>query len=65
MDDKKKSYAFQLPKAMSFDEIAREFIADYDGISEETKNHTLQVYASYACYGSPYFTNCGGGSENF
>jgi len=59
MSNSKKPYSFKLPEKLSFDEIAEQFISGYDQISEETKQHTLQVYAAYGCYGTPYFHGVG------
>jgi len=51
-------YLFKLPAKLSFENIAEEFINGYDQISDETKKHTLQVYA-YSCFGTPYFNGIG------
>jgi hypothetical protein len=48
-------YDFKLPVKLNFKEVANEFVNEYDEVSQEVRMHTLQVYAQYTCFGTPYF----------
>lgn len=56
-----KTYKFNLPIEMKFEDLASEIVPNYDEVSAETQENTLSAFAiTYTCFGGPYFTipNC-------